>query len=394
MRILRLLVDEHHRIELHPGLTVVTGLTDGQRSTVRRAFTAAATGLAPATCGLIEAQGVLFDLDQASLDLLEVADDPSAAVLSMAGVDGAIAEPDAARLREAERDVLVLAADRHRAALAMAAAEQLAAGAGAATGPTSPPTELVAQARRAQLLRRALGLHRATDAEPVRAALDRRRDARQVAAVGGPRETLDGELRSALAGVGIDVRELDLAEEEVVRIAEDWLDERQRDVAWAVGASVELHGLETVLERNRCDALDTELAADPVLEASRRRIAAERAARTHADAIARADALASDLGRNRTTATKDLEWHLLSCLAEHRRDRLAGSVPLVVDGLPGGVGDQDLGPLLDRVAQMAGSVQVVLLADDPRVEAWARAANERRVAVVSPTRDETGGIWS
>jgi hypothetical protein len=65
----------------------------------------------------------------------------------------------------------------------------------------------------------------------------------------------------------------------------------------------------------------------------------------------------------------DPVWALISRLAEQRAVSFAGSVPLVIDGLP--ATDEVRQPLLERIAAMSDLVQMVVLSDDPVVLEWA-----------------------
>lgn len=379
MRVLRIRVDERQVIELHPAVTVVDELDDAQRTTCRQAFAALATGLAPATTGLLEAHGVLLDLDQDALDLLGIPDDPADVVVTPAHVPGAVGEDDVRRLRTAERDVRVLAADRHRAADALAAWR-------ARERPAPGRDDPVASARRADELRAALRLHETLDAEPVRRALDGLRDAVRALALADADTSLDAPraaVATALADVGLDVRGHDLPLAEIVRIADDWLDEVRRRGSWAVGAAVELQGIEASLDPRPPGTAE---AADQVrAEIEQAAAAAAQATRFHADALVRADTARVEASRAATPAPRtELEWFLLGRLADHRQARFAGSVPLVLDGVFASLPDEELGSLLDRLAHLAGGVQLVVLGDDPRPARWAREAGARRAAAVIP----------
>jgi hypothetical protein len=57
-------------LDLHPRVSVVTGLSDRGRQRVLRALTALPRGADPGCAGLVEAHGVILDLDAATLDLL------------------------------------------------------------------------------------------------------------------------------------------------------------------------------------------------------------------------------------------------------------------------------------------------------------------------------------
>ena len=76
----------------------------------------------------------------------------------------------------------------------------------------------------------------------------------------------------------------------------------------------------------------------------------------------------------------DIEWALIARLAEQRSVSFAGSVPLLVDGLPK---DRALSiELLERMDRMSDQVQVVVVATDSSAEDWVRHDGSR-VAVHS-----------
>jgi len=64
----------------------------------------------------------------------------------------------------------------------------------------------------------------------------------------------------------------------------------------------------------------------------------------------------------------DLHWTLVSRLAEQRAVSFAGSLPLVVDGLPTDAGLRDR--LLERIRAMSDLIQIVVLSDEPAVRDW------------------------
>lgn len=362
MRILRLGVGDERAVDLHPSVSVVTGLTDGQRTALRRGFTAIGTGLSPRSAGLLEAHGLLLDATQDDLDLLGIPATAATTVATVAEVPGAVPADAADQLRIAERDLLLLAVDRWRSHQDLAVAET-------APGAPDPPDE-----ERAQLLRARIARHQARDPEVLRVALDRDRDAARTGAV-----LESTALVEALAGLGIDTADLGLARDELVRIAEDWLDERQREADRVVGAQVELRGIE--------DARRAEAAAGsppPDLDELRRR--ASHATATHAEAVVRADELRSQLVERHTPRpdAAQLREHLVARLVDHRPARLAGAVPLLVDGVLGHLDDADATRLLDRVAGLAGSVQLVVVDEHPAAAAWVEAAGILRAALVGP----------
>jgi hypothetical protein len=77
MRLLQLSLnpDEHAPLELHPMLTVVHGLAERDRQRLIRATVAVAQGTDPECGGLLEAHGVVLDLDSAALHLLDMGAD-------------------------------------------------------------------------------------------------------------------------------------------------------------------------------------------------------------------------------------------------------------------------------------------------------------------------------
>src|SRR5690606_8816334 len=64
--------NETSALDFHPMVTVVNGLTDAGRSTVINAVTALPKGLDPGCAGLVEAHGILLDLDVDTLALLDL----------------------------------------------------------------------------------------------------------------------------------------------------------------------------------------------------------------------------------------------------------------------------------------------------------------------------------
>src|SRR5687768_12338694 len=76
MRLLRLQgPDAGPTLDLHPYVTVVSGLSGAARDQVIGALSALPTGSDPGLSGLVEAHGVLLDLDVSTLALLDFAED-------------------------------------------------------------------------------------------------------------------------------------------------------------------------------------------------------------------------------------------------------------------------------------------------------------------------------
>lgn len=366
MRILRARLDDGSSLDLHPAVSVIADATARQRDSLRRTFHAVTTGLAPGAPALLEAHGILLDATQDDLDLLEV---PLAPALALATRAELSADADAShRLRQAERDLLLLAADRAQARRALAHAEAT----------TEQPTH--ARLRdRAAALRARIARHAAQEAEPVRAALDGVRDRRRAGV--GP--DLDAATR-ALSAVGLDVADLGLDQTEVVHLAEDWLAERQAEAAAVVGAGVELRGIERTLAEPEPDATGVDLGVV--------RARAARATDAHLEAIDRVEALHASLAPHAAPSAAALEAHLVDRLVAHRPARLAGAVPLLVDGAFEHLGPEDVGRVLDRVAALAGGVQLVVIDLNPAVRGWAVAVGIRRAALVAPAPGSSSAV--
>ena len=72
MRLLQLATGPNELLDLHPHVTVVTGLSDDERATLASAVTGLARGRVSGTRGLLEAQGVMFDMSDEMLVLLDL----------------------------------------------------------------------------------------------------------------------------------------------------------------------------------------------------------------------------------------------------------------------------------------------------------------------------------
>ncbi|MFP5579179.1 MAG: hypothetical protein ACLGIZ_13230 [Acidimicrobiia bacterium] len=363
MRVLRLGLGDAGAVDLHPSVSVVTGLTERQHTALRRGFRAIGTGLSPRSAGLVEAHGLLLDTAQDDLDLLEVPATPASTVATAAGVPGAIPEAAAERLRTAERDLLVLAAERWRACRGRTAIAEARREVATTTGASGRAAEL-----RARIAR-----HAALDPESVRVALDQARDADRAGVAPAP-----AGLEAALARVGLDVADLGLPVPELVGLAQDWLEEHHAEGERVVGATVELAGIERSGDGPATDEDDAALAV-------RRR--ASRAGAAHVEAVVRVDELhAALVARHQPRPDLDaLQAHLADRLTHHRPERLAGAVPLVLDGLLGHLDADEVVALLDRTSGLAGAVQLVVVDEHPAAKRWADSVGFRRAAVVSPS---------
>ncbi len=85
---------------------------------------------------------------------------------------------------------------------------------------------------------------------------------------------------------------------------------------------------------------------------------------------------------DRDRLVDDIEWWLLARLAELRSVGLGGSLPLVLDDPFPDLGDHEVVAVLDRVAQLAGAVQVIVVSDRQAVASWAADQGPDVVGIV------------
>ena len=83
MRLLQLATEPGQILDLHPNVTVATGLDDAARRTLTDTVKGLARGRTSGAAGLLEAHGVMFELADEALALLDiVADDLHPVVLA------------------------------------------------------------------------------------------------------------------------------------------------------------------------------------------------------------------------------------------------------------------------------------------------------------------------
>jgi hypothetical protein len=83
-------------------------------------------------------------------------------------------------------------------------------------------------------------------------------------------------------------------------------------------------------------------------------------------------------------AVEELEWYLLSRLAQLRALSYAGSLPCVLDDALRGVEGDGLIHLLGRLERMSSAVQIIILSDDTEIAAWADGIGSDRAVTLYP----------
>lgn len=157
----------------------------------------------------------------------------------------------------------------------------------------------------------------------------------------------------------------------------------EAEVISRIEARRDMNGVKPLLDAAHAEVADAEAAvrATAAIEQS---IATELSA-TDAD-LATAIAAESAAGaaaedRDRSTLVDDTDWALLGRLAALRHVGPGGSAPLVLDDPFTALTDDEVPILLDRLAQMAGAVQVVVVSDRSAVLAWAELVSPDHVSV-------------
>ena len=108
MRLLQLATGPGQMIDLHPNVTVAAGLDADARRTLAEVVTGLSRGAASSASGLLEAHGVLFDLSDEMLSLLEIAAADLHPVVAAADLPVRRADPHGRDRLSAERDLAAL----------------------------------------------------------------------------------------------------------------------------------------------------------------------------------------------------------------------------------------------------------------------------------------------
>jgi len=128
MRLLQLATGPDEMLDLHPNVTVVTGLDDDGHAVLVDAVVGLARAQAAAGPGLLEAHGVLFDLDPALLSVIESADADLDPIVHPAQLPTQPISVDARELRSREQafgvllEVIAAQAEKQSAARGVVAA--------------------------------------------------------------------------------------------------------------------------------------------------------------------------------------------------------------------------------------------------------------------------------
>lgn len=214
------------------------------------------------------------------------------------------------------------------------------------------------------------------------------------------RVELDAALAAAAveedeAALALTTAELDLDPANVDRLtsAADLVE--LAEAALERGRQVELDVSRRITERSRDRAVhdlagavaDRLLEADDVLSAAaaEEQSAAAELARAEAALdgysriVAEREALAASI--DRASLVNDIDWALLSRLADLRSVGLAGALPLVLDDPFGVLDDHEVVTVLDRLVRLAQASQIVVVSDRAAVRTWAESGSPGQAAI-------------
>lgn len=217
----------------------------------------------------------------------------------------------------------------------------------------------------------------ASEARDLEALLESATEAEQAAAA---------EVATAESELGSGVEQQVNSAAERVTDAERILTEAratEADVVSRIDARRDTNGIQPLLAANHADVAEAETAVRDAA-ASEQSIAAELsgAEADLAEAIdAELAAVAAAETRDRSTLVDDTHWALLGRLAAVRNVGPGGSAPVVLDDPFTALTDDEVPALLDRLAQMAGAVQIVVVSDRAAVAAWAERVGPEHVTV-------------
>ncbi|WP_436795608.1 hypothetical protein [Actinospongicola halichondriae] len=160
MRVLRLVDPDRYAVEFHPYITVVAEATAEHREAIVTAFEQAAAGRSTVLRGLIEVHGVVLDLDDRALGLLDLDVDDIEICVTAEDLPGSSSADVGRQVREAEARLEALEQPHRDRRMALEAAETelamaLAAEEAAAAGPAATDAAVEDDEREALVARRA-----------------------------------------------------------------------------------------------------------------------------------------------------------------------------------------------------------------------------------------------
>ena len=386
-------------VDLHPRLTVLTGLSPALRSAIVAAIGGLGRGVvADRVSGLVEAHGVQFPLERDLLAALELPDTIDA-VLRSTDLPGrsVSVEELGARLAEARADLAARRVD------VSAALERLHEARGTATlGERRLELLAEVESRRVELLRTEAML-----AEGRSGAVDVHLTPDDVAAIEAAHDgVVEAEARVERKRLPSPVarrrlREAERSEGDVLgryglpsygayllRTATMHVDPQTARSLHELEdqrAGAEKALTEAREELARCDALLTD--ADHLLAEAQAALAAAEPAEVETVAMV------ADLERRLTAAPaptasplvdgNDVEVYVLARLAGVRAGGHAGSVPMVIDDVLVAAPPESRSRLLELLDRLSEAVQLVYLTTDPDVAEWAAALGAERATVVA-----------
>lgn len=396
MRLLRLdhLGQTDRSIELHPQMTVITGLDDRSRIRLARGLANLSTGHVRDLAGEIEVHGIRLDITTESLAMLDLP----------GPVDGP--EPPDSRVRAGDLPGANLSAtdvadrrselesDRRELMVRLDEASHAAATAGAnSPGALDPRRSDCGRSVQRDELRLRIEALGPLDPEPMRRALEVAAGSNDGGASFRPEESgrcapqPSSEervlLRAELVAAGLAIDDADFRIETLIALARVWLTEQKAVAAERAALELELDSMAGQVEAER--ALERATAGvnstGKGLAVIERQLASVD--RRLAALVDRQGAGGSSAGPDEPSAglVQEIEWYLLARLAEQRSTALAGSVPLILDDAFRDLGADEAVQIAGGMERMAGAVQVIVITDSEELADWAADLGPDRAAV-------------
>ena len=194
------------------------------------------------------------------------------------------------------------------------------------------------------------------------------------------------EATAAESELGAGVEDQVSAAAEAVAEAEQLLDHArsaEAEIATRIEARQGTNGAEALVAEaeERLARAEERLAAAAAAEQTAATTFSEADADLSRAIDAELDAQATAERVDRDALAAEVEWKLMARLAALRSVGPGGSVPLVLDDPFSALDDDGVDRVLDRLAPVAGTVQIVILGGRKAVEAWADSADSDLVGV-------------